>query len=167
MSSEKRQMIKVLILDRTYYAHEARNAFLNSHGSTTDLTDNRPQTHESQSSIFRPRTRRKESQRQNRDSLAITPADPVNSSNPTRTEGVEIRGSPRRTTGQAWSPRLWHDRRSAVKRRTIFKEPSLNEAAAGRVLSPSRRNAQVYLFAIGFIFPLGKSGYSIPVCDLI
>ena len=80
--------------------------------------------------------------------MAITPADPV------ADETVEVRGSPRRKTSQVWSPHLWHDRRNAVNRRTIFRAPSLDEEAEGKALS--RRNAQIWLFALGFLVPPGK-----------
>ena len=92
---------------------------------------------------------------QNRDSTAITPADPVHNmaGNEVDNEEIEITGSPRRKTSQIWSPHLWHDRRNARNRRTIFKAPSLDEAAEGN--APSRRNNQVWLFALGFLIPLG------------
>lgn len=52
-----------------------------------------------------------------------------------------------------WSPHLWHDRTSLGRRRTIFQAPSIDEQAEGK--APSRRNAQIALFVIGFIFPFG------------
>lgn len=39
------------------------------------------------------------------------------------------------------------------KRRSLFKAPSMDEQAEGSALS--RRNAQILLFAVGFVFPFG------------
>jgi len=155
---------------RTYYANEGRNVLptVESEPSTS-----RPQTHETQSSfpygIFRTRSRPRDiaSRSTNNDSMAITPA-PASAPVPTlapfngntdivvNTETViEVHGSPRKRTSPAWSPHLWHDRRSAINRRTIFIAPSLDEEAEGRALT--RRNAQIWLFAVGFVFPLSRS----------
>ena len=49
------------------------------------------------------------------------------------------------------SPHLWHDRASFSHRRSIFKAPSVDEAAEGN--SFTRRNAQVLSFALGLVFP--------------
>ncbi|KAL9116347.1 MAG: hypothetical protein Q9187_007128 [Circinaria calcarea] len=138
---------------RTYYAHEARNAFLSAPGTSDGPKDSRPQTQRSHSSskislrVFKSRSRPHEIdvRQQNRNSMAITPADPV------ADQTVEVKGSPRRKTSQVWSPHLWHDRRTAANRRTIFRAPSLDEEAEGKALS--RRNAQIWLFALGFLFP--------------
>ena len=81
--------------------------------------------------------------------MAITPAIP------NAAPIVEVIGSPRRRANQEWSPHLWHDRRSAIDRRTIFIAPSLDEEAEGKAVS--RRNLQVWLFALGFILPPGTS----------
>ncbi|MCJ1356592.1 MAG: hypothetical protein MMC33_006587 [Icmadophila ericetorum] len=162
---------------RAYYASDARNAFL---ASSTSLADDRPATQQSQRSIgfplglFRSRSRREDQGRQpstqrsptrqplnpqgesrqitssqgNRDSLEITPVTPDGIVQ----HEVEVRGVPRKKTSQVWSPHLWHDRRQADKRRTIFREPSLDEEAEGKAIS--RRNLQVWLFALGFLAPL-------------
>lgn len=73
---------------------------------------------------------------------------------------VEVRGpASRKVTGE-WSPHLWHDRRARA-RRSIFKAPSIDEEAEGSGLS--RRTVQIWLFAGGFIFPLGKCRRAAPV----
>ncbi|OAX78433.1 hypothetical protein ACJ72_07260 [Emergomyces africanus] len=51
----------------------------------------------------------------------------------------------------AWSPHLHMDRRVDPRRRSIWKQPSLDETAEGLF---SRRNTQIYAFALGFVFPL-------------
>ncbi|KAL8734491.1 MAG: hypothetical protein Q9166_001391 [cf. Caloplaca sp. 2 TL-2023] len=83
-----------------------------------------------------------------RDSMAIGPAQP---------DGVvlvEVRGQPRQPISQVWSPHLWRDRRNAVRGRSVFKAPSLDEHAEGPF---GPRNVQVLLFPLGFIFPLGTA----------
>lgn len=45
------------------------------------------------------------------------------------------------------------------KRRSMFKAPSLEEQAESSALS--RRNVQIILFALGFIFPFGMLGPSV------
>ena len=50
------------------------------------------------------------------------------------------------------SPHLWHDRASLRRRRSLFKAPSIDEAAESNALT--KRNAQILLFVLGFIFPL-------------
>lgn len=65
---------------------------------------------------------------------------------------AQVQEEPRQPVSQLWSPHLWQDRRNVGQRRTFFKAPSLDEHAEGPF---SRRNAQVLLFTIGFIFPLG------------
>ena len=66
---------------------------------------------------------------------------------------AEVRGPPRRRISPNWSPHLWHDRTSLGRRRTIFQAPGLDEQAEGK--GPSKRNLQVLLFIIGFLFPPG------------
>ena len=73
---------------------------------------------------------------------------------------IEVRGAPRRKISQIWSPHLWHDRRKLGRRQTIFRPPSLDEEAEGHALS--KRNAQVLLFAVGFMFPPGESPIPAP-----
>ncbi len=66
---------------------------------------------------------------------------------------ADIQGPPRRKISPTWSPHLWHDRTSLGRRRSVFKAPSLDEAAEGN--SFTKRNIQIIFFAFGFIFPLG------------
>lgn len=104
--------------------------------------------------MFRPRTRnnRETDEQPRRGSLAIAP---VRSKAPELAvpDLVEIRGPPRRRVSPNWSPHLWHDRTSLGRRRTIFQAPSIDEQAEGNSLN--KRNAQIVLFVIGFIFPFG------------
>ncbi|KKZ68110.1 hypothetical protein EMCG_06220 [[Emmonsia] crescens] len=51
----------------------------------------------------------------------------------------------------AWSPHLHTDKRADPTRRSKWKPPSLDETAEGFL---GRRNAQVYAFVLGFVFPL-------------
>ena len=50
-------------------------------------------------------------------------------------------------------PHLSHNRAAAIRRRTLFLAPSIDEVVEGKGLT--RRNIQVWSFAIGFIFPFG------------
>ena len=109
--------------------------------------------------VVRPRTRpREEDERQgNRESMAIQPVGPAEPVEPLQPSGatlVEVQGQPRRKVSQIWSPHLWHDRRT-VGRRSMFIAPSLDEEAEGHALS--RRTAQIVLFTVGFVFPIGKT----------
>ncbi|MCJ1400386.1 hypothetical protein MMC11_003591 [Xylographa trunciseda] len=131
---------------RIYYAQEGRNL---RPVTASEPAESRPPTHDSQSSfpygIFRSRTRPREinTGSSNHDSMAIMPV-------PNPEVVVELHGSPRRKISPSWSPHLWHDRRSAANRRTIFIAPSLDEAAEGQAFT--RRNVQIWLFILGFIF---------------
>ncbi len=60
----------------------------------------------------------------------------------------------RRKTSSLWSPHLRMDRR-ATARYSIWEPPSVNWSAESGMLG--KRNAQVAMFAVGFIFPFGKS----------
>lgn len=51
------------------------------------------------------------------------------------------------------SPHLRHGRADALKRRTVFQAPSLDEGVEG--VGWTRRNIQIWCFVIGFVFPLG------------
>jgi hypothetical protein len=82
-------------------------------------------------------------------SMPITPASPIDRS---VFIGESIRGSIRDRS--SWSPHLWYSRQSAFKRRTLFLEPSIDEEAEGKGLT--KRNLQIWCFALGFIFPFSK-----------
>ncbi|MCJ1313664.1 hypothetical protein MMC25_007343 [Agyrium rufum] len=139
---------------RTYYAHETRNANLIA------SSPSRPGTRDSVTSPSFPnplnkwRTRSKPqlvSGRQghgnNRESLVIRAATPMSP------DGPVIRGSAlRKKTSSLWSPHLRYDHRHISNRRSMFRAPSLDEDAEGKKLN--RRNVQVWMFAIGFVFPL-------------
>lgn len=141
------------ISSRTYYAR-----------SRESISELRPQTGPSASEVSlgvsRPRTRPREGdeRRADRGSMAIEPVEPAEPTEPLQPSGatlVEVQGQPRRKVSQIWSPHLWHDRR-AMGRRSMFQPPSIDEQAEGHIMS--RRTAQVILFTVGFVFPIGKSG---------
>ena len=144
---------------RIYYSQDNRNNLQPTPASEqaeSRSPTSRPQTRDSQSSfpyvIFRPRPRPRDLTvwSSSHNSMAITP---VTDNNNNSNVDIEAQGSPRRKTSPSWSPHLWHDRRSAANRRTIFIAPSLDEAAEGKALS--RRSAQIWLFIAGFIFAPG------------
>ena len=72
---------------------------------------------------------------------------------PSQLDLAEMRGLPLQRT-PSWSPHLWVDRSSLGRRRSLFIVPSLDERAEGKALN--KRNIQIVLFAIGYIFPIGK-----------
>jgi hypothetical protein len=76
---------------------------------------------------------------------------------------VEITASPpaqdyrifrslKQKTSSIWSPHLQPDRRAT--RYSVWDPPSVSWSADSGILG--KRNAQVVLFILGFIFPLGK-----------
>ncbi|KAL8823725.1 MAG: hypothetical protein Q9191_005601 [Dirinaria sp. TL-2023a] len=66
---------------------------------------------------------------------------------------VEVRGAPRARVSQTWSPHLWQHRSSVPKRRSLFIAPALDRDVVSK--TPKRRNIQVVLFTVGFVFPIG------------
>ena len=60
--------------------------------------------------------------------------------------------APRRRVSPTWSPHLWHDRNSLDRRRSVFLQPSMDEAAEG--IGLTKRNVQIICFSLGFVFPL-------------
>ncbi|WEW61924.1 hypothetical protein PRK78_007424 [Emydomyces testavorans] len=61
------------------------------------------------------------------------------------------RTPPQQNIPTNWSPHLYPDHRTGTLRRSLWNPPSLDEAAEGLI---SWRNVQVYLFCLGFLFPL-------------
>jgi hypothetical protein len=57
----------------------------------------------------------------------------------------------RRKTSSIWSPHLRPDRRS--RRYSVWEPPSVNWSEDSGILG--KRNAQVVLFVVGFLFPFG------------
>ena len=82
-------------------------------------------------------------------SMPITPATPIDRS---VFVGEEIRYPTRNRDSANWSPHLWYSRASAMKRRTLFLAPSIDETAEGNGLT--KRNIQVWCFALGFVLPI-------------
>lgn len=58
----------------------------------------------------------------------------------------------RRKTSSIWSPHLRPDRRS--RRYSVWEPPSVNWSEDSGILG--KRNAQIVLFVVGFLFPFGK-----------
>lgn len=103
--------------------------------------------------MFRPRTRAKDADDQRRRSSLM-----IGRVRHGGLDLAEVRGPSRQRPSSNWSPHLWHNRASLSTRRTIFQAPSLDEQAEGN--APSKRTAQILLFAVGFIFPPGNSDRS-------
>lgn len=137
-------------MDRAYYARP-----LSATSTSKDRSDARPSTSTENISLsmFRPRTRAKSTHDQRRRS-SLT----IGRVRPGGLDLTEIRGPPRHRLSPNWSPHLWHNRASLSRRRTIFQAPNLDEQAEGN--APSKRTAQILLFAVGFILPLGSSNLS-------
>lgn len=128
---------------KAYYARPS-----SAHSISKDHSDRRPSTSTDNISlnIFRPRTRAKDPvNRRRRGSL------PIGRVRPGALDLLDVTGLPRQKISSSWSPHLWHDRASLGRRRTIFQAPSLDEQAEGN--APSKRTAQILLFAVGFIIP--------------
>ena len=145
---------------RFYYSNEARNRHtIGQRDSVPIRSDSRRHTVDSQypyQDSLRIARNRPTGQGATggsyRDSMPITPLTPLDPNS--IFVGEVIRGDPKVHSGTNWSPHLWHNRGAAIKRRTMFQAPSIDEEAEGRGLS--RRNAQIWLFALGFVFPLGE-----------
>lgn len=143
------------ICHRIYYAQEGR---ILRPVTASDKAESRPQTRNSRSSFayggFRarpePRPQVMPTESSHRDSMAI---NPVSNPAPNSEAIADVQASPRQRVSPSWSPHLWHDRRSAVNRRTIFVAPSLDEGGEGN--APTRRNLQVWMFVVGFLFTPG------------
>ena len=121
---------------------------LDSGLSNAPYTVTEPAQSEFSADISRPSTRPHNYGHSRNDSMPITRVLP------SEINMVEVRGAPRAKVSAVWSPHLWHDRSSAGKRRSLFIAPSLNEQDVSK--RPNRRNMQVVLFVVGFVFPLGR-----------
>lgn len=145
---------------RTYYGRGGRTSMLPQNYSTDNLdsglsnapyTTTEPSQSESSLSVSRSRPKPPHFGHSRNDSMPITRIQP------SEINMVEVRGAPRTKVSAVWSPHLWHDRNSAGKRRSLFIAPTVDKEAVGK--APGRRNMQVVLFTVGFIFPLGKRSY--------
>ena len=128
-------------LSRSYYANETmgRQTIGNPRDSDPLSAGNRSSDPQS---LYIPRNRPRDTLRE---SMLITPVVDSNGR-----VIAEIFGEPR-THYQEWSPRLLHDRRSMARRRTVYIAPSIDEEGEGKGFT--RRNVQLWCFALGFIFP--------------
>ncbi|KAL2188758.1 hypothetical protein L209DRAFT_241187 [Thermothelomyces heterothallicus CBS 203.75] len=112
-------------------------------GSESPNTDNFPQT------IFSPRKRPREVQ----PNVGQQPAPeqaPMETSPAPQTHEFNVFRSLRQKTSSIWSPHLQTDRRA--NRYSVWDPPSVSWSADSGILG--RRNAQVVLFILGFVFPL-------------
>ena len=136
--------------DRAYYSRP-----LSATSASKDRPDRRPSTSTDNISVnmFRPRTRGKATDDQRRRNSIV-----IGRVRPPALDMAEVMGPPRHRLSPTWSPHLWPNRTSLGKRRSIFLAPSLDEQAEGN--APSKRTAQILLFAVGFIFPLGELDHS-------
>ncbi len=64
----------------------------------------------------------------------------------------DIRRGPKKKTSSVWSPHLGPDNRSSPY--SMWQPPSATWSTENRIFG--RRNIQVVLFVLGFIFPFGK-----------
>ena len=91
----------------------------------------------------------------NRIELHANHQNAVSQMRPTRPEELNTQapaGATRRRVSPTWSPHLWHDRNSLDRRRSVFLQPSMDEAAEG--IGLTKRNVQIICFSSGFVFPL-------------
>ena len=122
-----------------------------SAGMYNSTSSNSPNSDHCPMAIYSQRKRAREvhphpSQRPFSDaaSLDIAPAPPMGDYNVFR--------SLKRKTSSIWSPHLRQDRRAS--RYSVWDPPSVSWSADSGILG--KRNAQVVLFILGFIFPFGK-----------
>jgi hypothetical protein len=148
---------------RLYYGSGERRG-IGAPGSSIEGGDSRassfrsgsPNTDNFPLSIYSPRRRPREGLAQqgtvSRDSLQITPAPQRDSQGRIIPEPY-----PRRlrtwSMSSMWSPHLRHDRRAI--NRSAWVPPSVTWSSEGGAFG--RRNIQVVMFILGFIFPFGKS----------
>ena len=113
---------------------------------------------------LRPNRPQRPNERDRPISMPITPATPHTPYDPSVFIGEEIRGPIRDKSGSNWAPHLWHNRQSAMKRRSVFLAPSIDEEAEGKGLT--RRNVQIWFFAVGFVLPFRGSPFHTPIIML-
>ncbi|KAI9826238.1 MAG: hypothetical protein M1819_007405 [Sarea resinae] len=130
---------------RTFYRH-------NEPGSVPGTADSADRSGSPTSGdfpyhIFRPRNRPHQHQAPIRGSLDIEAAPQ---------EDVLITGPPRpRQISESWAPRLQQDKRASDRNSVWQPPPQIPAKAETGVLS--KRNLQVLLFCLGFVFPFGES----------
>ena len=167
---------------RTYYGRGARNSMLPQNYSTDNIQDtgagrvlytadngqnhrystgpyytdystgaytNEPSASDASLDIQQPRTR----PRGHQFGHARNDSVPITRVRPSEINLVEVRGAPRPKISQTWSPHLWQHRSSIPKRRSLFIAPALDRDVVSK--TPKRRNIQVVLFTLGFVFPIG------------
>jgi hypothetical protein len=144
---------------RLYYGSGERR-YLGAPGSSTEGTDSRsssfrsgsPNTDHFPLSIYSPRRRPREinpdtGRPSTRGSLEINPAPMQDNSDPYARRGFRTW-----SLSSVWSPHLRLDRRAT--RHSVWDPPSVTWSTDGSWFG--RRNVQIVMFTVGFIFPFGK-----------
>jgi hypothetical protein len=134
-------------------------------GSSGNPNSESPTTDHFPLNIYSPRRRAREVQPHPRErpfsdraDLEITQAPPLG-------PDYGALRSLRRKTSSLWSPHLRQDRRAS--RYSMWDPPSVSWSADTGILG--KRNAQVVLFIVGFLFPFGKptaTYLALPYADL-
>lgn len=155
---------------RLYYGSGERRFWgIGAPGSSTEGSDSRassfrsgsPNTDHFPLGIYSPRRRPREIHAQNRHSsrgsMEITPAPQLGS------DGRLIQDPYSRrfrtwSMSSIWSPHLRMDRRAT--RHSVWEPPSVNWSTEGGWFG--RRNIQVVMFIVGWIFPFGELPF--PIC---
>jgi len=145
---------------RLYYGSGERR-YLGAPGSSTEGTDSRsssfrsgsPNTDHFPLSIYSPRRRPREinpdtGRPSTRGSLEINPAPMQDSNDPYARRGFRTW-----SLSSVWSPHLRLDRRAT--RHSVWDPPSVNWSTDGSWFG--RRNVQIVMFTVGFIFPFGEN----------
>lgn len=148
---------------RLYYSNEAGNR--NTIGRPLSRADSRRYTVASETpardSIRIPPARPRENRYMQYDPDVIEPVAPSgvlagsgSGSGASNHPAPKSRRSTRPRPDSDWSPHLYYNRTSAIRRRSMFQAPSIDEESEGT--GPSKRNVQIWCFAVGFVFPPGK-----------
>ncbi|KAH6715288.1 hypothetical protein BKA61DRAFT_574750 [Leptodontidium sp. MPI-SDFR-AT-0119] len=142
---------------KLYYGSGERR-YIGAPGSSTDGTDSRsnsfrtgsPNTDHFPLSIYSPRRRPREMNAQStRGSMEITPAPQRGDDGRFNTSDPYSRRFRTWSMSSIWSPHLRLDRRAT--RRSVWEPPSVNWSTEGGWFG--RRNVQIVMFIVGFIFP--------------
>ena len=145
---------------KLYYGSGERR-YIGAPGSSTEGTDSRsnsfrtgsPNTDHFPLSIYSPRRRPREVNGQStRGSMEITPAPQRGDDGRFNTNDPYSRRFRTWSMSSIWSPHLRLDRRAT--RRSVWEPPSVNWSSEGGWFG--RRNVQIVMFIVGFIFPFGK-----------
>lgn len=129
------------------------NSFLNRSPSAERFT----------TAIFSPRRRPREITPQQRPPTQESEKQSRRQSEDVRQQQIvhAVRRSVKKQTSSIWSPHLGYDRRAS--RYSVWEPPAVWSAEGGIT---NRRNIQVVLFMVGFVFPFGKLN-AVPISPAI